>query len=250
LSELLQLILLALLGGLSGFINILAGGGSLLTLPFLIFMGLPVPLANGTNRVAILVQNIPAIFNFHKFDVIPHGAILVTTAPSIVGAIIGAQLAVDIDELLFKRVLAIIMVLVMAFSFSKNKPASPTGHIRISARSKWGLGISFFFVGIYGGFIQAGLGFFIITILTIAGYDLVRTNALKILVVLVYTPFALAIFMFNGQVDWPKGIVLSAGSAVGAWLSSRVAVKKGHNFIRWFVLVTVIVFAIQLFWGD
>ncbi len=248
-ADFLKLVLLALLGVCAGFLNVTAGGGSLLTLPFLIFLGLPASVANGTNRIAILVQNIFATARFHQFKVIPKGTTLVTAIPAIAGSILGAQLAIDIDEVLFKRLLAVIMILVMGFMFfghgKKEPQSSPTFNNSKTAI----LAVSFFFVGVYGGFIQGGIGFLIILVLTMAGYDLVKTNALKVLVVLIFTPFALFIFIINGQVDFLKGLVLASGNATGAWLASRVVVERGHNFIRWIVMIAVLGFAVKLFFA-
>ena len=247
-NEFLKLVLLALIGGLAGFINIFAGGGSLLTLPFLIFMGLPAPMANGTNRIAILVQNIFGTIRFHRFNVIPRGIILVTTIPAIAGSVIGAKIAIEIDELLFKRTLAIIMLVVMGLMLCRPGRRLPE-KIHLNPKKQILLALSFFVVGVYGGFIQAGIGLFIIMVLTLTGYDLVRTNALKILIVLIYTPFALSVFILNGQIDVLKGLVLSAGNATGAWLATRIVVEKGHDFVRWLVMAAIVAFAIKLFWG-
>lgn len=247
-TEIGTLLVLAVIGVVSGFLNVTAGGGSLLTLPFLIFIGLPATVANGTNRIAILVQNIFATARFHQFKVIPAGVALVTGVPAVLGAIVGAQLAVEIDELLFKRILALTMILVLGPMFFGFAPKPVESHLKPGLPKKVLLGAAFFAVGIYGGFIQGAVGFLIIFALTLAGYDLVRTNALKVLVVLIFTPFALAIFIVNGQVDYFKGFVLAAGSAVGAWLATRVVVEKGHNFIRWLVMITMTAFAVKLFW--
>lgn len=247
--ELIKLLVLALIGVMAGFLNVTAGGGSLLSLPFLIFLGLPAPVANGTNRIAILVQNIFAVARFQKFKVIPKGIIFLTAIPAVLGSILGAQFAVEIDEALFKRLLAIIMVVVIGLIFfgpsHKNLQASPV----ISRRKKLVLPVAFFAIGVYGGFIQGGIGFILIAALTLTGYDLVRTNALKVLVVLIFTPFALFIFIANHQVDFLKGLVLAAGNGTGAWLASRVVVEKGHDFIRWVVMIAVVGFAVKLFLG-
>lgn len=248
-EETIKLVILALIGMFAGFLNVTAGGGSLLSLPFLIFLGLPAGVANGTNRIAILVQNIFATARFHRFDVIPRGVRLVTTLPAIAGAILGAQIAVEIDELLFKRLLAVVMLVVMALIFFGPARKEPKSTPSISARKRILLAVGFWGIGIYGGFIQGGIGFLLITALTIAGYDLVRTNALKVLVVLIFTPFALGIFIINGQVDFFKGCVLAIGNGTGAWLATRVVVEKGHNFIRWIVMIAVVGFAVKLFLG-
>ena len=248
-AETLQLILLSIIGIFAGFLNVTAGGGSLLTLPFLIFLGLPAPMANGTNRIAILAQNIFATAKFHQFEVIPKGVTIITALPAIAGSVLGAQLAVEIDELLFKRLLAIIMVLILGLIFFNPKVEELNSTPKISGGKKFILVIAFFGIGFYGGFIQGGIGFLFIAVLGFAGYDLVRTNALKVLIILIFTPFVLLVFILNNQVDFFRGSILAAGNAVGALLATHVVVERGHKFIRWVVLIAAVGFAIKLFWG-
>lgn len=247
--EIFEFILLALIGIFAGFLNVTAGGGSLLTLPFLIFLGLPATVANGTNRIAILFQNIFATTRFHQFDVIPKGATFITAIPALVGAIIGAHLAITINELLFKRLLAVIMILVLALMLFGSKKQATQSLPILTTKRKVYLAISFFAIGIYGGFIQAGIGFLIIVALTAIDYDLVQTNALKVLVILIFTPVVLYIFIANGQIDFLKGFVLAAGNTFGAWIATRVVVERGHRFIRWIVMAAVVGFAVKLFSG-
>ena len=248
-EETLQLILLSIIGIFAGFLNVTAGGGSLLTLPFLIFLGLPATVANGTNRIAILVQNIFATAKFHQFEVIPKGVTIITALPAIAGSVLGAQLAVEIDELLFKRLLAIIMVLILGLIFFNPKVEELNSTPEISGGKKFILMIAFFGIGFYGGFIQGGIGFLFIAVLAFAGYDLVRTNALKVLIILIFTPFVLLVFILNNQVDFFRGSILAAGNAVGALLATHVVVERGHKFIRWVVLIAAVGFAIKLFFG-
>ena len=248
-EETLQLILLSIIGIFAGFLNVTAGGESLLTLPFLIFLGLPASVANGTNRIAILVQNIFATAKFHQFEVIPKGVTIITALPAIVGSVLGAQLAVEIDELLFKRLLAIIMILILGLIFFNPKVEELNSTPKISGGKKFILVIAFFGIGFFGGFIQGGIGFLFIAVLTACGYDLVRTNALKVLIILIFTPFVLLVFILNNQVDFFRGSILAAGNAVGALLATHVVVERGHKFIRWVVLIAAVGFAIKLFFG-
>lgn len=245
-EESIKLISLALLGVAAGFLNVTAGGGSLLTLPFLIFLGLPATVANGTNRIAILIQNLFATARFHQFKVIPKESAWVTIVPAVVGALLGAQIAVNIDQTLFKKILAIVMVLVLALMFFSHSDRGSQTVPQMGRAKKIILSVVFFVIGIYGGFIQAGIGFLIIAALTAVGYDLVRTNALKVLVILIFTPLALFIFILHGEVDYVKGFVLAAGNASGAWIATRVVVEKGHKFIKWIVMIAVVAFAAKL----
>jgi hypothetical protein len=244
-----QVLGLLLIGFLSGFLNILAGGGSLLTLPMLIFLGLPAAVANGTNRVGILVQNIFAIQAFHRHKVFPVRLSLLCAAPSLVGAYVGANMAVDIDELLFKRILAGIMVGVLLLTLVDPMKYRRTAEVAFAPLRLFVLLVVFFFIGLYGGFVQAGVGFLILSALMLQGLDLVRSNAVKIFVIFLFTLPALAIFAWHGQVNWPLGAALAVGNASGGWLASHMAVKKGHDWIKRVVSLTVLAFAIKLLIG-
>ena len=107
--------------------------------------------------------------------------------------------------------------------------------------------VVFFFIGIYGGFIQAGVGLLVITALRLlTGIDLVRTNAIKVLVIFFYTIVALGIFISEGHVNWILGFTLAAGNATGAWIGSHWAVEKGDKWIKVVLVVAVLVFATNL----
>ena len=241
-----QVPVLALVGVLAGFLNVLAGGGSLLTLPLLIFFGLPAATANGTNRIAIFCQNIFAITGFKRQGVFPIRLALICTPPALIGSYFGANLAITVDEMVFRRLLALIMVGVLIFMIidpmkhlqQAEKPMTP---LRIAV-----LIVSFFGVGVYGGFVQAGVGFLIITGLLVHGLDLVRINAVKVLVVFAFTLVALGVFVVHGQVDYVLGLSLAVGNSTGGWFASHLAVKKGHEWIKRFVIATVLIFALRL----
>lgn len=236
-------------GFVSGFLNILAGGGSLLTLPMLIFLGLPAQVANATNRVGVLCQNITAITSFRRKGVFPLRLALFCSVPAIVGSWIGARMAVDLDEVLFQRLLALIMIGILVFTLIDPMKNRRVAELVITPLRGAALVISFFFIGIYGGFVQAGVGFIIIPALMIHGIDLVRTNAIKILVILIFTIPALYVFILHDQVNWTLGIVLALGNAAGGWAASHMAVKKGHDWIKKVVTATVVVFAVKLLMG-
>lgn len=242
-----QLIILALVGVVSGFLNVLAGGGSLLTLPLLIFIGLPAAEANGTNRVAIVVQNISALRSYKKNGVLSWRLALLCALPAVVGASIGAMLAVKIDEQLFRQVLALVMLLMLVITaidpVKRYHDAAKDGGVKL----RWPMVCGFFIIGLYGGFIQAGVGFLILIVTMMAGIDLVRGNVLKVVVILVFNIPAVMIFAWYGQVDWLLGSVLASGNAVGAMVAARMAVVKGHDWIRRVVTIVVIACAVRLF---
>lgn len=241
-----QLPLLFGVGIVAGILNVLAGGGSLLTLPLLIFMGLPSAVANGTNRIAIFCQNIFAIRGFRKRGVMPLDLALLCTPPALLGSWVGASMAVSMDDQLFKRLLAVIMIGVLIFTALDPMKRMRKEDVVIGFGRKAVIVVSFFAVGVYGGFVQAGVGFIIITALLAHGLDLVRINAVKVFVIFAYTFIALGVFIYHGQVDYSLGIALAVGNSVGGMLGAKLAVDKGHDWIKKVVSATVLVFALKL----
>ena len=240
-------VLLIVVGFAVGFINTFAGGGSLLSLPVLIFLGLPPSVANGTNRVAIIFQTAFATAGFKSKGVstFPFNAYL--GASALIGAIIGASIAVDIDGAVFNKILAVVMIVVILILVFKPKTNLNDLHERLTGKYLWLGMLAFFFFGIYGGFINAGLGFIIIIFLHFFNHmSLVRANATKVAVVFIYTLSALVVFVLNDKVNWAVGFVLAIGNGTGAWISSRVSVNKGDGFIKTFLVVIVAIMAIKL----
>lgn len=233
------------IGFVAGFINTMAGSGSLLTLPLLIFLGLPPNVANGTNRIAILLQNIVGVSSFKKQKVFEFRDGIGIGIFAILGSILGAFLAVDINEKVFENVIGGLLIFMIVLIFIK--PNRWLEGAENKSLPKFVQYIIFFFIGAYGGFIQAGVGFFLLAGLVLgSGFDLVKANALKLFLVLLYTPFALFIFITNHQVNYLLGFILAIGNMGGAFVASKMAVKKGAKFIRWFLIIALFVSAIKL----
>lgn len=236
-------------GFVAGFINTLAGTGSLITLPVLILLGLPATVANGTNRLGVLMQNIVAVATFRN-----RGALDVTGSwklvlPAVLGSVLGARLAVDIDQRMMRNVIGVLMLVMLAIMLLKPErwiaehasPRAPRLSIEVPV---------FFAIGMYGGFLQAGVGIFLLAALVLgAGFNLVGANGVKNLIVLLVTLAAIPVFVLHDQVQWMLGLLLGCGQAVGAWVAARVAIKRGAEFVRIFVIVTVLLSAIALFAG-
>ena len=243
--EWMQYLILFGVGFVAGTLNVVAGGGSFLTLPVLIFMGLPPVTANGTNRVAILLQNVGAGWGFHRHRVVDWRAVLWAAAPATLGAIFGAWLALAVGDEAFKRILAFLMIALTLWTLwdpLKNK-ALPEGAARIRTQT---VALGFFVVGIYAGFVQAGVGFLILATTTLAGLDLVRGNAVKVLSLVASTFMSLGIFAWQGKVYWWLGLALAVGTVLGGLLGVRLTVLKGHTWVKGVVTVTVILFALKL----
>ena len=234
-------------GFVVGFINTVAGGGSLISLPVLIFLGLPPSVANGTNRVAVVIQNMLGTAGFKSKGVSTFPFDVYLGISALFGALLGAYIAVDIKGETFNRILAIIMIIVVLIIIFKPKMKLEDLHEKITGMQLWVGIIAFFFFGIYGGFINAGLGFIIILFLHYVNeMTLVRANATKVVVVLIYTLAALTVFILNDKVIWEVGLILAIGNGSGAWVASRVSVNKGDGFIKTFLTVMVILMAIKL----
>lgn len=239
-------IIVIAVGIVAGIINTMAAGGSLLTLPVLMALGLPPNMANGTNRIAIFLQNIVGVGRFHKEKVMDFPSGFRVGIPAVAGAIVGACIAVNLNDEVMK--LAIAGVMIVVFFLMLLKPNRwINSHEAHPPIPYWVQVIIFFFVGVYGGFIQAGVGFFLLTSLVLAsGFELLKANALKLFVILLYTPLALVIFFMHGDVDLRMGLVLAVGNMTGAWIGTKIAVKRGAVFIRYFVLVAILGAAVKL----
>lgn len=230
-----------------GFINTLAGGGTIISIALLMVLGLPANVANGTNRIAVIFQNMTSAGSFAQQKVLDFRKGSWLALPTIIGSVIGAQLAVDIQEELFRKAIAIIM-LVMLFFIIYKPSVWLKGQDKLVLRkvSVWQY-IIFFFIGVYGGFIQVGVGYFLLAGIVLgAGYDLVKANAIKVWIVLLYTPFALIVFVLNGQVNWKYGLIHAIGNVTGAYIASKWAVSWGTNFVRWVIVVVILVFSSDL----
>ncbi len=237
---------LILIGFIAGIINTLAGGGSLLTLPLLIFLGLPPNIANGTNRIAIFIQNIFGAAGYKSKGYTTYPFSIYFGISALIGAIIGAKLAIDIKGDVFNKILAIVMLIVVIFIIKRPKDVGLIPE-RLDKKHLWLSSVVFFFIGIYGGFIQAGTGFLILLALnSINKFSLLKSNATKTVVVLIYTLSALATFAYYGKVNWQYGLFLALGGATGAWFASRWSVKKGDKVIRLFLIVVVLFMSIKL----
>ncbi|MEM8961041.1 MAG: TSUP family transporter [Acidobacteriota bacterium] len=253
-DPILTAVLLAVTGVVAGTLNVVAGGGSFLTLPLLIFLGLPPQVANGTNRVGILMQNASALRGFMRANVVDRGALVWAALPATAGASIGIWAALVVTDDAFKRILALLMIIVTLWTlwdpFGKTLANNdPTRALELTGKRRFFVMVAFFLVGIYGGFVQAGVGFFLLAVTTFAGLDLVRGNAIKVLTVLCFTTLALALFAWQGKVAWTYGLALAAGTIIGGRLGAHLTVAKGHKWIRGVVVVTVLVFAVKL-WLD
>jgi len=229
-----------------GFINTLAGGGSFLTLAALDFVGLPIAIANGSNRLGILLGAIAGALGFRSKGASEIKTSLHYAIPAFFGAILGAYLVIDLPEVVFERLLGVCMLLMLAILILNPKKWLEGRAVTMTPRRRAISYVVFFLVGIYGGAIQAGIGFLLIASLVVtAGVDLVKANMHKVFITATYTVVALLIFALQDQVNWAYGLVLTIGYGLGSWLSSRVAMDKGQGFVRLVLALSLVVLAAQ-----
>jgi uncharacterized membrane protein YfcA len=243
--EYAEFLILFGVGILAGIINVMAGGGSSLTLPALIFLGLDSATANGTNRIGILIQSIFATLSFRKEKITGLNLGLRLAALTIPGAILGAFLAVKVTDRWFQIILGMVMIGVIASMLipqSKNLATSEQG------RKTWFVYPAMFAIGFYGGFIQVGVGILIMAVLYhMMRMNLVFVNMHKVFITLIFTIPALLIFMWTDNVNWILGIALAAGNGLGGWWAARISVRGGEKVIRYVMIVAILIIALKLF---
>lgn len=229
-------------GGLvTGIFNTLAGGGSLVSVPLLVLVGLPGTVANGTNRVGIFAQSIVAAWRFRAEGVSGFRRALPVLVPIAFGSVIGAFVISQVADETFEMLFGVLMVLLLV-PILLGAPAA-TGGARgwlSSPRSSFAV---FFGIGLYGGAFQAGVGIALVIALSYAGHDLVRANSIKVVVNSTLTAVALPVFFAQGQVAWAPALLLAAGYSVGGALGARIAVRGGERVIRPVLAVAVIALA-------
>jgi len=243
-------LLLLVAGFFAGVVNALAGGGSFLTLAALVVAGgLPVDVANGTNRVAIVVQSLATALTFQRSGLSERSLVLRLAPATMVGAVVGARLSLDIPRDAFETVVGVAMLGMMGLVLLRPRRFLE-GAVR-APRLSFGLAdLLFFAIGVYGGFLQAGVGVFLLAgLVGLGGRDLVRANVAKVVLALVFTVPALLVFLAEGAVDWVPGLVLACGTAIGGVAGARLAVRGGAPVVRWVLLAVLALSAGRFLFG-
>lgn len=236
-------LILFLVGCFAGGINVMAGGGSTLSLPALIMLGVDPGVANGTNRIAICIQNISATTSFARDRQVEWRQGLQFAAWALPGAIVGSLVAAQISDRSTLRIIGILLILVV---LSMAVPRGSKLSADEAVTSRW-MGPALLGIGFYGGFIQMGVGFLIMAAFYhLLRFDLVRTTVHKVVVILIYTAPTLLVFALSGKVDWGLGLILAAGNASGAFLAARLAVRRGEKIIRLVLMVAITLMAISM----
>lgn len=242
----LSYVLLFGVGAIAGFMNVLAGGGSILTLPALIFLGLDSVTANGTNRIAVVMQSASAVAAYHQKKVLLYKESIRYTLLTLPGAVLGALFAVQISDATFKKILGVLTLVIVSTLFL---PITKGNNRQAQKASAWLFCPAMVAVGFYGGFLQAGVGFMIMACLYhLEKLELVTVNIHKVFLMLFFTLPALLVFALSGHLRWLPGIVLAAGNALGAWVGVRANLRGGEKLIRISVAAAASIMAIKLLW--
>jgi uncharacterized membrane protein YfcA len=245
----LELIGLALVGVVAGWMNVMAGGGSLLTLPALLFFGVPAPVANGTNRIGILLQSVAAVSTFLRKGFADFRLSVTLAAAASVGAVAGASVGIHLTGIWFDRFLAGILIVIMLLMATGQDAPTGDGARSGAPRRTWIGHLCMVGAGFWGGMIQVGVGFVLMPILyRVMGFDLVRVNMHKVFIVLIYTPVALAVFSAHVEILWTTGLVLALGMMAGGWLGAHSTIRFGRTWIRRVLFVLLSAFVAKLLW--
>lgn len=238
---------LILAGFIAGLINTLAGSGSILTLPLLMYMGLPPTVANATNRVSIILQNSTATITFVGNKLLDTRKAWQLGLPAILGSGIGAFIALSIDEAVMRTVIGVVMIL-MAVLLLLNSDQWLQERVNLILNPmKWWHLVVMFLVGIYGGFIQLGVGIILLVFLVMGtGLDIKHSNAMKVAVTFMLNIVAVIVFQGQGQINWQLGLVVAMGSIAGAWVGARYAIHWKTRWIYRLLILVIVITAMDL----
>lgn len=236
----------------AGFINTLAGSGSLVMLPLLIAAGLPPVVANGTNRIAVLMQSVTGLWVFLKKTSIRLERPIWVILPSVVGALVGAYIATQISNEDFRGFLSVFMVVMLVLLLLKPEKWLKEKASKHLTETKWYNQLSLFLVGVYGGFIQAGVGIFLLAVL-VMGLEkpLKIANAYKLIIIALYAFPVFIIFWWQGQAEWKWGVWSALGQMLGAYSAAHFAVKhpRANQWTYYLLILVVIVSIIGFYKG-
>jgi len=242
-----QVVIVVVTGLVTGFINTVAGGGSTLSLPVLMIIGLPANVANGTNRIGILLQSLIGVGTFRNNHLLSFSDGWRLTVPSAAGSLAGALVAVRLDPELMRWFIVAVMVAMLILVIFKPEIWIQNRVENVTARKRNFQTAIFFLIGFYGGFVQVGVGFLLLAGLVLGcGHNLVRANGLKLLIILVFTLIALIVFWTNNQVHLWIGLLLGAGSMVGAWIGARFTIMGGAAYVRYFLIFAMAAMILKL----
>jgi len=229
-------VLILAFGGLAaGVINTMAGGGSTITVPLLVFAGVPGTYANGSNRVGILPACFAAIFSFRRLGISGFNDSRIVFLPVIFGSLVGSIVINEMGDDQFERLFGFLVIPIVILTL-----LPPTPKEKVSPWNRPTMILIFFGVGLYGGAIQAGVGLLMILALSRSGFDLVVANSIKVMINALVTLIALPVFIFSGKISWGPALVLAAGLTLGGWIGAKWTVEGGEKVVRWVMVAAAL----------
>ncbi len=238
------IILLVVSGILVGFVNTLAGGGAIMSMTVFMALGLPINIANGTNRIAVVLQNLTSSAVFIRKRMLDIRSGLKLSIPTIIGNIAGSLVATHINVTVFKWCMSIVLFAILGYMIFARTHYHGGHKLEIKP---WYY-LWFLLIGFYGGYVYIGLGYLILAItLTSMRLDIITANVIKGFVIFIATPFSLIIFMINDQVAYGYGLLHALGNVIGTVLATHYGFRWGASFLRYFMIAVVIVSIADLF---
>lgn len=243
--EIVMYIGIFLIGVIASILGSLVGGGSLLSIPFLMFVGLPPQIAIATDRFGSVGQAITAFFKFQKAKKILWKQVPLLAVLSLTGSLIGANILLNINSKILQNIVGVILIILLPFIVFK-KDLGVRRNKTKGLKMFFGLSI-YLLVQIFTGFFGGGTGPIIFYILmTFFGLAIIEANATQIIPVLVLYISSLTIFAINGIINYKIGAVLLIGMAIGGYIGAHLALKKGNKWVKSLFVLLVIISGIKL----
>ncbi len=246
-----EILALILSGIIVAFINTFAGGASVISISLFMVLGLSPFQANVVNRVPVFFQTMASSYIFFKKKVLDLKQGLKLGLPTIAGCLIGTNISVAINQRVFDVALGLILLMMLFFIFCKPERWLKGSPKSLQKKFDWQSCVVFFLIGIYAGFLHVGVGYlFLAALALMLGFDLLKANAMKNFLVLLYSPFVLGFFIINGDLTTEMlviGCIHAIGNIIGASLATHLGMQWGNNFIRWLMLIVIVLTAMKLF---
>lgn len=245
----ISIFLILIISGLFvGFINTLSAGGTAISIALYLALGFYPSEANATNRIGVLLQTSLTVPLFARKGYLKQTYIFRLAIPTMIGALTGSVLSILLPEMLFSYFMGISLLVMIIFLFRSPKKFEEDDE----SKTKNGINtlqyLTFFLIGVYGGFVQVGTGFLLMAAGSmLLGYNIIKTNAVKITVMALYTIVAVLVFWSEGTIHWQYGLIHSIGTFIGSFIATKLAFQKGSRFVRWIVIFVVIFTSLSLF---
>lgn len=245
-STLLQYLIVCPLVGLAGFVDAIAGGGGLISLPAYLIAGLPTQAALATNKMSACMGATIAAGKYAKSGFIPWKTAIPCVLFAMLGSNLGARIVLLIDDYYFKRLMLVILPLTALYIYRSKVMAQERPALPFWQTALIGSAVSFA-IGVYDGFYGPGTGVFLILLLTsLAHYGLKEANGLCKAINWTTNVSSLAVFLMNGRVLLPLGLTAGLFSIAGSYLGARTFEKKGAQSVKPLMLVVVAIFFVKV----